>query len=279
MSDANDIIEVTDATFEQDVLEQSRYIPVVVDFWAPWCGPCRTLTPVLERLAQDSEQSFVLAKINVDDNPATAMQYQVMSIPAVKGFIDGEVAAEFTGSQPETKVRDFLSRLVPSELDEALGQATAYLALHRWADAEAVLKDLLRSYPGHKVAGFHMARALLGQANGCAALPYLESQTDGRELIASERLLPLAHYLCRVQTAEADEDDLPPLEAQYNRAALLLSRGNPEAAMDGLLDTLREDKQYRDGEPKAVMLAMFELLGDDDELTQSYRSELARVLF
>lgn len=279
MSETDNIIVVTDDTFEQDVIERSSEVPVVVDFWAPWCGPCRTLTPVLERLALDPDQTFILAKINVDENPETARAYQVMSIPAVKGFVDGQVAAEFVGAQPESHVRDFLAKLVPSELDDMMAQATAYLALHRWADAEDTLATILDAYPTHKRAGYHMARALLGQAEGCEAIPYLEAQTDGPEFIAARRLMPLAHYLCRVQTAEAEEDDLPPLEALYNRAAILISRGNLEAAMDGLLDTLREDKRYRGGEPKDVMLAMFELLGDHDELTQTYRSELARVLF
>lgn len=279
MPNTDNIIDVTDATFEFDVLNQSFNTPVVVDFWAPWCGPCRMLSPILETLADDPSLDFILAKVNVDDNPNVAMRYRVQGIPAVKAFVDGQIVAEFTGAQPEPRVREFLDKLTPDEFDEALNRATAMLALHRWTDATEALGELLENYPTSQRTHYQMARALLGQALGCEALPHLQAITDGPEYVSAERLNVLATYLCRVSTAKADDEDLPPLEALYNRSAALLRRGNPAAALDGLLDVLRQDKRYRGGEAREVMLAVFELLGDGDDLTQAYRSELATVLF
>lgn len=278
MPDSGNIIDVSDGTFEFDVINQSFTTPVVVDFWAPWCGPCRMLSPILESLAAEQPQPFILARVNVDDNPNVAMRYRVQGIPAVKAFVNGQIAAEFTGAQPEPRVREFLDKLVPDEVEQTLDQVAGLLAIHQWTEAETLLDVLFEGRPASQRAHYLRARALLGQAEGCRALPHLAAITDGPQYLAAERLMVLANFLCRVASAEAD-DDLPPLEAQYNRTALLLQRGNLEAAMDGLLDVLRQDKRFRKGEAREVLLAIFELLGEGDDLTQTYRKELAQVLY
>ncbi|WP_420632090.1 thioredoxin [Candidatus Leptofilum sp.] len=271
------IIDVNEETFIQDVLEQSEELPVIVDFWAPWCGPCRMLSPILERLAEDPSLNFILAKVNVDNNPNLSMQYRVQSIPAVLAFVDGEIADDFIGVQPEPKIRQFIQQLIPSELDEALSDVQSLLGTRHWVKAEQALRDLIEEHPKRPDVALNLAKTLLAQGEGCEARGYLKTVKDGQALIEAEKLLPLANYLCLVAEDLTDEPELPELEIQYRQAARLISRGNLAAAMDGLLDVLRQDKRY--GEARQVMLAMFALLGDDDDLTQAYRTELATVLF
>ena len=271
------IIDVNEETFIQDVLEQSEELPVIVDFWAPWCSPCRMLSPILEKLAADPSLNFVLAKVNVDNNPNLSMQYRVQSIPAVLAFLDGEVADEFIGVQPEPKIRQFIQQLIPSELDEALGDVESLLATRHWAKAEQLLRELAEENAQRPDVSLNLAKALLAQGEGCEARDFLQAIKDGQELIEAEKLLPLANYLCLIAEDLTEEEDLPALEIQYRQGARLINRGNLEAAMDGLLDVLRQDKRY--GEARQVMLAMFALLGENDDLTQTYRAELGSVLF
>jgi putative thioredoxin len=271
------IIDVTEETFIEEVLERSEELPVIVDFWAPWCGPCRMLSPILERLAADPSLNFVLAKVNVDNNPNLSMQYRVQSIPAVLAFVDGDVADDFIGVQPEPKIRQFIQKLIPTELDEALSDAESLLGTRHWAKAEQMLRDLILEYPSRADVTLNLAKALLAQGEGCEARDFLQIIKDGTELVEAEKLLPLANYLCLIAEDLTEDEDLSELEIQYRQGVRLISRGNLAAAMDGLLDVLRQDKRY--GEARQVMVAMFALLGDDDDLTQTYRAELASVLF
>ncbi|MCP5096178.1 MAG: tetratricopeptide repeat protein [Chloroflexi bacterium] len=277
MSSTENIIDVSEATFQTDVIEQSNKIPVVVDFWAPWCAPCRMLSPILEKYANDPDYNFILAKVNVDENPQLSIEFNVQGIPAVIAFIDEQVVSEFTGALPDPRVRSFLEDLIPSEIEEALDAAHSLLATHHWADAEDALREVLADYPEHPSTILNLGRALLAQGKGCEAIGYLQDCTDGNEHLLAGKLMPLATYLCQAATEWQEAEDIPPIEALYRRAAHLFDQGNVAAAMDGLLDVLRQDKRYK--KAKEIVLATFTLLGDEDTLTQSYRRELAVILF
>lgn len=268
------IIDVSEATFQNDVIERSYQQTVVVDFWAPWCGPCRMLGPTLERLASDPANNFVLAKLNVDENPAISMQSGVQGIPAVKAFRNGAVVDEFVGAKPESQVRDFIKRVAPGEEDRLIEMVEGLLREHKWVEAE----ESLRQVSSSPAATLNLAKALLGQGKGCEAKKLLNDIVEPAHYADAQRLVPLAEYLCEYSDDETS-DDVDAIEAQYYHAATLIRRDNIEAALDGLLDVLRQDKQYRNGQAREVVVALFTLLGHDNPLIRRHRSELAMILF
>lgn len=272
------ILDVTEASFEDDVLLKSHEVPVVVDFWAPWCGPCRMLSPVLERLAIEQGGSFILAKVNVDENPSLSVRYGVQGIPAVKAFRFGEVSAQFVGAQPEPTVRRFIEHLAPSPAQLAVNEAMSLLGTRHWKEAEAAFRDVWMEDEASAPAALGLLKALLMQGKASEALDVLHTFPGGTEWATAQKLEPLAKLMAEADQERLD-DDSDPLAPQLAQAARLIALSNLPAAMDGLLDILRQDKGYRDGLPKQAMLALFVLLGDQDPMTRQYRDEMASVLF
>lgn len=277
MNRSDYIIEVTEADFESEVLAYSFKYPVVVDFWAEWCGPCRMLGPILERLAEESKGEFRLAKLNVDDNPNLAVRYGVRSIPYVKAFKDGKVVAEFVGAQPEGRVREFIRGLAPSKDDLLLEKGQSLMEAREWRNAEGVYRQILTESPQNAAALLGLAKSLLLQNNPGEAESILANFPASREYAAAQALLPLTRALLEPRNGNLETDN--PLEAAYNQALRLVKRGNLPAALDGLLDILRQDKHYRDGQVRVLILALLELLGEQNPLTRQYRQELASALF
>jgi putative thioredoxin len=273
-----DIIDVSDATFQTEVIEQSKQAPVVVDFWAPWCGPCRMLGPTLEKLAGEARGAWRLAKLNVDENQRLAARYGVQGIPAVKAFRDGKVVNEFVGAQPEPKVREFLQKIAPSEGDRVAAEASRLLAEHRWAEAEIAYRRAVSANRNDGTAALGLLKALLAQGKGAEADRLIATFPPGREAAEIERYRPLVRFLLETQCPGEPGENLD-LEARYRRAGCLVTENNLQGAMDGLLEVLRRDKRYRGDEPRLLMLALFDLLGDADPLTREYRARLASVLF
>jgi len=272
------ILDVSEVTFENDVLMRSHEIPVLIDFWAEWCAPCKMLGPLLERLAIEGGGSFLLARVDVDANPNLAIRYGVQGIPAVKVIRHGEVLGEFVGAQPEAVVRRFVENQFPDESDRAVADAHSLLATRHWSDAEDAFREVLEQDETNAAAALGLVRSLLMQGVGKEVIDILANFPAGTEWPVAESLKPLAEILSEVE-ADSPVTEEDPLGAQLHMAAKLIARGNLPAAMDGLLDILREDKTYRGGLPKQVMLALFILLGDQDPLTREYREELASILF
>ena len=278
MSWSEHIRDVDEGTFSAEVLLRSHEVPVVVDFWAAWCGPCRTLGPLLERLTVEAGGAFQLARVDVDANPNLAVRYGVRGIPAVKGFRGGGVVAEFVGAQPEPLVRRFLQKLAPSAESLELERARSLLATRHWAEAESAFRSLVEQDAQNGAAALGLLKSLLMLGKGAQAEALASHFPAGAEWAEAEKLKPLAAALAE---CEQKGETLPPepLEAAFQRSACLIARGNLPAAMDGLVDVLRQDKHFRRGQARQVLLGLFLLLGDDDPLTRQYRDELASVLF
>lgn len=276
MMASDNIVDVSEADFEPEVLDYSEKMPVVVDFWAEWCVPCRTLSPLLERLANEGMGNFRLAKVNVDENPGLAQRYGVRSIPAVKAFRERRVISEFVGVQPEPRLREFLRAIVPNPADLAVEKGESLLVLNEWRGAEQAFRQALEAAPDYPPALLGLAKSLLAQGKGDQALTILRNFPVSRELAAAEMLRPLAEALQLLENGVEYREDA--LEAAYLRALRLIQRGNLPAALDGLLDILRQDKRFRGGEAHRIILALLEIMGES-ATTRQYRQELASVLF
>jgi putative thioredoxin len=236
------------------------------------------LGPILERLANEAQGAFRLAKVNVDENQNLALRYGIHSIPAVKAFKDGKMVAEFVGVQPEPRLREFIRSLAPSPVDLALEKGHSLLAIQQARQAELAFRQALEAAPENTSAALGLAKSLLLQGNAAEALRILERIPPSREYNAAQTLLPLARAMARLERSETFTNE-DPLDPVFENAMRLVRRGNYEAAMDGLLDILRENKRYRDGLARQAMVALLDLLGDANPITRQYRNELAMVLF
>ncbi len=271
------IIHVTEADFEYEVIQYSQQIPVVVDFWADWCIPCKTLGPILSKLAEDSQGEFRLAKVDVDENPKLAQRFNVRGIPAVKGFKDGQVIAEFTGALAEPQVRKFLDQILPKPWDLLIEKGESLLKLEDWVRAEETFQQILSEHLHHPGAMLGLAKSLLAQGKGSSALEILNTFPASREFGQAQQLRPLAEALAQDMDWIVESDQV--IDATYGRALRLIKKSNLPAAMDGLLAVLKEDKHYRNNEARQVMVGLLELLGNENPLTRQYRAELASTLF
>lgn len=279
MKGSEHIITADESNFPYEVLAYSSQVPVVVDFWAEWCQPCKLLSPLLEKLAVEAGGAFRLAKIDVDENPHLVREYQVQGIPAVKAFRNGQMVVEFTGLRPESELREFLRQLAPKPGDLFLEKGESLLTSGKWLEAREAFRQVVKTDPDHPVGLLGLAKSYLAQGEAAAALPILREFPASKEYRVAEQLIPLAEALAALDAGELDGDDDDGLLPMYLNTLRLVAKGNLEAAIDGLLEILRENKKYRHGEARQVVVALLHLLGDGNPQSQTYRSELSSLLF
>jgi putative thioredoxin len=285
MAEARWTIDVGDGDFEREVLGRSHERPVVVDFWAPWCGPCRALGPMLERLASEHAGGFVLARVNVDEAPATAQAFGIRSIPAVKGFRDGALVAEFVGAQPEPAVRQFLAAVLPSEADRLARDGETRAAAGEPALATERFREALAREPRHGRALLGLARVHAARREDAEALALLERVTPSAS-VAREAERLAAELRTRAEGAgdetalrqrvAADPGDL---DVRVRLGRHLAATHRYEAALVELLEVVRREPTHADGAARKAMLDVFEILGPRDPLSERFRNELAKALF
>lgn len=275
-------------TFVDDVIAASHAVPVVVDFWAPWCAPCRSLKPILEKLAVEYAGRFRLAKVNTDEHPEVSARYGVRGIPNVKAFVDGELADEFTGALPEAGVREFIERLLPGPDEQARRAGVASLAAGDFDAAEAKLREALQ----------------LDARNDAARVDLAEVLVAGQDEVAceeAERLLAEVlsiHRDARVERLEAQigivrkRRALPPLAALHAAvqaqpqdasarlayAQRLMADGYLAEALDAFLEVVQRDRGALREQARQDMLEAFNLVADRPDLVSDYRRRLARAL-
>lgn len=272
------------AGFARDVIEASRAVPVVVDFWAPWCAPCRVLKPVLERLAQEYQGKFRLAKLNTDEHPQIAGEYGVRGIPNVKAFVDGAVAAEFTGALPESQVRQFIEKLVPSPAQVLRRAARDDLWAGRLDEAEGRLREALGLDPALHAARADLAEVLLGRgdpqaaADTLAEVPEFDRDDRVRQLAARIEVASKARALPDAETLRAAAAANPAdLEARLRLAERLVADGDHAGALEAYLGIVQADRGPLRDRARRGMLDVFQLL-DDADLVSSFRRRLAAEL-
>ncbi len=275
-------LDVGLADFAQHVLEESKQRPVVVDFWAPWCGPCKSLKPILEKLAAEYGGKFLLAKINSDDNQELAARYGVRGIPSVKAFVDGAPVDEFSGALPEGEVRAFLDRLIPSPADELRAQAAALRLAGDQPGALQRLADASRVDPDHLGVRLDAAEIMLDLGEADEARRLIGSVSDDADprvpqLKARLQFMGAAGEDVAALTAQvaANENDLA---ARLKLANLLVAAGQHEAGMDQLLEIVRRDRGFGDDIGRKTLLSVFDLLGGG-ELVSRYRRQLSSLLY
>jgi putative thioredoxin len=260
-------VEVTDQTFQSDVLDESFRRPVVVDFWAAWCQPCRMIGPVLERLAEEHHGQFVLAKLDVDANPQASYAFRIQSIPAVKAFRDGRLVSEFVGAIPEQAIRQWLLPLLPSEADRLAAEGDRLEQEGKTEEAERRYRRALEAQQGHARASMSLGRLAAGRGDLAEARRLLEPLRPDPEV---ERIL------AAVSVSEwASPDGEGPL-AEAERAA---SEGRFGEALEVFLAAVQNGSDQEKQAAREAMLKVFAVLGEDDALTQEYRRKLAAALF
>jgi putative thioredoxin len=233
---------------------------------------------MLEKLATEGQGSFRLAKVNVDENNSLAVRYGIHGIPAVRAFREGKIVAEFNGLIPEGRLREFMQSISPSKGDLTLEKAQSLLAMNKLGQAEASFRDTLVLSPDSTIALLGLAKSLLRQGKIEESYQQLVNFPASREFKAAQSLLPLLHSMRDLERGSLTLGKQP-LDAAFLRCLQLVKRDNIEAAMDVLLDILREDKTYQNGKARLAMVALLELLGQDNPISREYRTELASVLF
>lgn len=287
-----DLIKDSDtAGFAADVVDASREVPVIVDFWAPWCGPCKQLGPMLESVVTSAGGAVKLVKINIDENQQLAAQLRIQSIPAVYAFKDGQPVDAFTGALPESQIKEFIGKLAgpigPSPAEEMIEAGLGAMAAGDLVAAEGAFRQAAEIEPGNlaAISGVIQCRVKAGDTDGARQLLDAVPEADRESLALSAAVAALA--IAEMGSKAGDLGDLRAaveadganLQARFDYAAALVAAGEQAEGIEHLLEIVRRDREWGEEGARKQLVTIFEALGPSDPLTVTARRALSSILF
>jgi len=284
------VIDINQSQFVEEVIEKSKKLPVLVDFWAPWCGPCKQLTPVLEKIVNNKKGKIALVKINVDENQGIAGQLNIQSIPTVYGFVDGKPLDAFQGAQPESKIEIMINKLIDAtpgnEIPKLLDEAENLFKDKKFEEAQKIYESLVGMDPGNPKIISGLLRCLVQIKKYDVAKEMLESLDD--EILKNEEIVKINKLLSSLD--EGGDDDIEELksivadepnnkEKRYELAEKYLSASKTDLGFNELLVIFDKDPKWNDEAAKKKLLEYFDLLGFNDPNVLQARKKLSSLMF